>query len=136
MSFLERIRQKPRAVRTQYAFFTSLMVTGLVAVVWLTSLPERFNQAEIATTESAESAQTFSEFSQVFSAARDTVANTIDSVRDLRADPETVQGPADALLLPEEPAVPPAKKESSAAGTAPAQIVLISTTTSSSSLGE
>lgn len=42
MDFLERIRQKPPIVRAQYALGIAALVTSIIAVVWLSTLPARF----------------------------------------------------------------------------------------------
>ena len=41
MGFLEHIRSKPRQVKSHYAFFGALALTGIVAFVWTTTLPAR-----------------------------------------------------------------------------------------------
>lgn len=38
---LQSVRQKPRAVRSQVAFTGALVVTALVAIVWMGTLPNR-----------------------------------------------------------------------------------------------
>lgn len=41
---LDRIRQKPRAVREQYAFILTTTFIGIVVFLWLFTLPSRFNE--------------------------------------------------------------------------------------------
>jgi hypothetical protein len=43
MSFLDHIRSKPREVRVSYAFGFAAVITGLIAVVWGSTLPARFS---------------------------------------------------------------------------------------------
>lgn len=40
--FFRQIRQQPKHIRDQYALWTAVVFTTVVAAVWLTGLPERF----------------------------------------------------------------------------------------------
>lgn len=42
---IEEIRKQPKSVRDRYALSVALAVTSFLAVVWLISLPARFNDA-------------------------------------------------------------------------------------------
>lgn len=42
MNFLERLKNKPSYVKTQYAFTGAILVTGVIALMWTTTLPARF----------------------------------------------------------------------------------------------
>ena len=53
MSILARLKEKPSHVKTQYAFTGAIVVTGLIALVWTTTLPARFG-AVTATMDSIE----------------------------------------------------------------------------------
>ena len=46
MDLLTRIRSKSSLVRTQYALVAAAVFTGLVALIWLTTLPARFAGVE------------------------------------------------------------------------------------------
>jgi hypothetical protein len=43
MEFLDRIRRKPPHVRAHYAFGSALFFTGVIALVWVTTLPTRLS---------------------------------------------------------------------------------------------
>lgn len=44
---LDELRKKPRILRENYAFWGALLLTGLVAVVWLVSMPFRFSDVDV-----------------------------------------------------------------------------------------
>jgi hypothetical protein len=44
MGFLDRIKEKPSHVKTQYAFVASVIVTLLIAVIWFSTLSARFTE--------------------------------------------------------------------------------------------
>ena len=46
MDFLTRLRLKSPLVRAQYAIGTASVVTGIIALVWLSTLPARFADLE------------------------------------------------------------------------------------------
>ncbi|MFM2414723.1 MAG: hypothetical protein RI911_416 [Candidatus Parcubacteria bacterium] len=65
--FLEKLRKKPKHVRSQYAFWTALVFTLLIATVWVIQVPgkllkENTQVAAVATVEAHESS-----FSKTFS---------------------------------------------------------------------
>ncbi len=41
--WLDRIRQKPKVVREQYAVFAALVIVGIIVGVWSLSLPSRLS---------------------------------------------------------------------------------------------
>lgn len=47
MSLLARIRNKPKAVRKQIAFSGALAATSVIAIVWLSTLPERYQTVSV-----------------------------------------------------------------------------------------
>lgn len=50
---IERLRTKPKAVRIQVAFLSALVLTSLVAVVWLVSIPSQVADMRAALTSEA-----------------------------------------------------------------------------------
>ncbi len=40
---IERLRKEPREVKSQVAFVSALVITVLIGIVWLTTLPARFS---------------------------------------------------------------------------------------------
>lgn len=49
--FLDHIRQKPRAVREHYAFMFAATFVGIVALLWVFTLPSRFDSIISVTEE-------------------------------------------------------------------------------------
>lgn len=43
LSLIERLREKPKHVRTQVSFLTALSVTGVIALLWGVTLPMRLD---------------------------------------------------------------------------------------------
>lgn len=50
---IESLRTQPRSVRNSYALGVALSFTGLIAIVWLISLPSRFEEAMTASSDDA-----------------------------------------------------------------------------------
>lgn len=44
MGFLEHVRSKPESVRTQYALGIAGLVTGIIGVIWVTTIPAKFSK--------------------------------------------------------------------------------------------
>lgn len=72
---LEELRKKPKGLKEAYAFWGAAIFTGLVAIVWLASLPVRFSA--IDTAEQVENqAETNSAFSQFFGQLKENITGT------------------------------------------------------------
>jgi cytoskeletal protein RodZ len=117
---IESLREKPKAVRNRYAFGIALVCTGVIALVWATTLPSRLvTQEDPELVASAqEDVSYFSKaFSEVFSRAGE-VVNTIRAQRYEKTDsaPQTID--LAALVA------------SSSATSAPAVIATTTSTTS------
>ncbi len=41
-AWIDRLRQKPKAVRDQYAFFAAAGIAGVIAMIWVATLPNHF----------------------------------------------------------------------------------------------
>lgn len=78
MSFLQRLRQKPSYVKSQIAFIGALFITGIVAFVWVMSLPARFEKVG-ADTEGTLDEPTF--FENAFSRTRDQLGSVVSSIQ-------------------------------------------------------
>lgn len=48
LTYIERLRTRPKAVRVQIAFVSAVVVTGVVVMGWLVSLPEQFSNMQTA----------------------------------------------------------------------------------------
>lgn len=76
------IRQKPKHVRDQYAFWIAAVVTVLVAVSWLVDLPGKLNPEQAP----AESEPVFSSF---FNEAGSRLSDVTESFSGLRTSTES-----------------------------------------------
>ena len=63
--FLRNIRQKPKAVREQYAFWIACTLTSLVAIVWVTTRISPFESAEVPGEVTVVESDTLSNFMDV-----------------------------------------------------------------------
>lgn len=48
LTYIEKLRTRPKAVRVQIAFVSAVVVTGVVVLGWLVSLPEQFSNIQTA----------------------------------------------------------------------------------------
>lgn len=49
MAFLKHIQRKSSTVKAQYAFGAATVVTGLIGVIWVSTLPAKFSTISVAT---------------------------------------------------------------------------------------
>ena len=52
---LQELRQKPKAVRQQYAFWGATMITSLIALFWVVSLQYRLSNTDLLTSDESSS---------------------------------------------------------------------------------
>lgn len=83
--FNATIKQKPKAVRATYAFWSATVITSIIALLWLVTIPSTINQ--IARKHEATEHPT-GNLSNVLRTIR---ANVADSVTVLRATTENLQ---------------------------------------------
>jgi|GEM_PF-1021238 len=76
---IESLRTKPVSVRNRYAFWGALAVTALITVLWLTTLPARFDDA-VALQKEAQ-AESDSSFAAPFARMRETVSGALGSLK-------------------------------------------------------
>ena len=80
---LRNIRQKPKAVREQYAFWIACTLTSVVAIVWVTTRISPFESAEVPGEVTVVESDTLSNFMDVaqqqISTARQEVQNILPS---------------------------------------------------------
>ncbi len=81
MSLLGRIRTKPKEVRVRYSFLVASITTGIIAMVWMTTIPARFTVNTL--TQKQEKKDTPSGVSSIFDSIKDQFANTIESQKKL-----------------------------------------------------
>jgi len=93
-STLRHIRQKPKAVREQYAFWIACTCTGIVAIVWATQLSGRFtDQSQQGSVADSERPETFSSFMQETQSAIETVTSEVQQLTEVVSTPAS-QPPA------------------------------------------
>lgn len=86
MSFLKRIQSKSSAMKAQYAFGISGLVTGIIAMVWMSTIPAQFAaitppEAENVAEEDGQS------FAELLNGAQDQLGNVIEAAK----PPEEIQ---------------------------------------------
>ena len=86
MDFLSRIQSKSKETKKHYAILSAGMVTGMIAIVWFSTLPARF--AEIKTEEIATTESTEPSFNEVLDDTKSQLGNIIewntDAVQDIQ----------------------------------------------------
>ncbi len=107
MSLLTRIQAKSKNVKTQYAFFGACAITGMIGIVWVSTLPARFTEVKpVEVAGETESVNT-NDFGEILSETKNQLGNIIDW--------NTEKAPSEAILpedsalgaLNDELAVPP-----------------------------
>jgi len=71
--FLDSIRSKPKAARKQIAFAGAFVATSVVALVWVSTLPQRYQMVPVDAVV-AESSEATGLMRQFFSGVREQVA--------------------------------------------------------------
>lgn len=132
MRWLLRLRQKPKLVRDQLALGGAFVLTGVIAFIWLLSVPGQYQSVSL-TEVSKETEETTSAFKQFFSSIRAQFAGVQTALEDDSRESDETNGEVanettatatpniiiPTLIAPDQPAEPEAKR------------VLIGTTTAS-----
>ena len=72
---LEELRKKSKSTKEAYAFWGAAILTGLVGIIWVVSLPVRFSEVgSVANVEAA--VATEGALSQFFSKMKENISNT------------------------------------------------------------
>lgn len=131
MDFLTRIRSKSPFVRTQYALGTASVVTGIIAVIWISTVPARMAHVREFAASSTEA------FSQNANVVQPTIAtstgetNALDSLGTYSDDSTTTTEleitPEAATASPTEATPPPIVATPSTTAPAP-KVIQIGTT--------
>lgn len=137
MEFLDRLRQKPRAVRARIAFGSAVGVTALVALVWSTTLPARFGELGGTIKEETveQSATVQNSFDALIESATSGIAPEVaEDVRmegEMYVPPEYQVGAMDTLgnWKTEEPAPTPEAAKPEQSPVTEDKVILIGTTT-------
>ena len=101
MRFWEHLESKSSSVKSQYAFGVASVITILIALVWVSTLPARFAQkgpSEVTTEKETKG------FSELFSDTKNQLGNIVQSTKK-SDEPKVETASLDALntdTLPEE----------------------------------
>lgn len=125
---LENLRQKPKSVRAQYAFWGAFSLTAIIAAVWLVSLSVRFDDMAAVPEETKENAGAFSQF---YKEATENLSNVFSTLKNPPADGETATTSTATATTTENAAASTEKKEEKMPGR-PVQIVTSSSSASTS----
>ena len=73
LSKIESLRKQPKHIRNRYAFWIALGTTLCIAVVWLTTVPNRFANIQHIQTQQ----ETRGNFARVFSDLKQTISDAV-----------------------------------------------------------
>ncbi len=93
MSFLEKVRKKPQAVKSRYAFAGAMSVTLVIGLFWITSLPARFAEvSDISKTDTKQSNEFQNEnsFSKLLEESKNQLGAVVDSIKSSEGDGEVL----------------------------------------------
>ena len=79
-SWISKLRKKPKAVKDMYAFGGSLFVTGIIATIWLISLPSQLKPPAGELEAGADIEETRGAFAQFFAGAKAQLSNVFSSM--------------------------------------------------------
>jgi len=91
LQLIFRLRHKSKATKDQLAFAGAALITGLIAVVWLVSLPQQLIVAPVKNTTVQEEPK--GAFSQFFTGAKAQFANVLSSGADTSSSTATSSEP-------------------------------------------
>jgi len=95
--FLDSIRSKPKAARKQIAFAGAFVATSVVALVWVSTLPQRYQMVPVDAVV-AESSEATGLMRQFFSGVREQVAAVGTVLSTTTDDPATTTATTSAAV--------------------------------------
>ncbi len=101
MTFLKHIQSQSSAKKTQYAFGVSALVTGIIGVVWVSTLPAKFADISI----SPPPIEGTEEVGNFFNNTKEQLGSVIDAVNETEGVAEEEQVPTTNLDMLGEPGV-------------------------------
>jgi hypothetical protein len=121
LNFLDRLRAKPAPVKTQVAFWTALSATAIIATIWMTTVPARFERPpETAKADTrAADAGGFKDVLNALGAAKNQMGALFDSVPALPS--------RDAAVEPAPAAAPPAATYATTSAHTGGAVILVGT---------
>jgi hypothetical protein len=81
--FNKAMKQKPKEVRAMYAFWFAAVVTGMLALIWIVTIPAKLDR--IANAENEE-AQPTGNFSNVMQSLRANVSDAVESFQTVKEE--------------------------------------------------
>jgi len=100
MSLWRKLQSKSSGIKAQYAFGIAGVITGFIAIIWISTVPARF--AEIAPLEDMIAQEDTPDFQEIFNDSKSQLGNVIDSLEALPNQLEEASMPTgnlDALDL-------------------------------------
>lgn len=123
MGFLSRIQEKNSDTKTWYAFFGATVVTGLIALVWVSTLPARFSGGISLDAKDTEALDMLDESTEeIGSVVSDTKSQLGNLIQGMREESQQImEGENTALdtMVTDEVAVPGMATESESVPFAP-----------------
>lgn len=93
MTFLKHIQSKSSAVKAQYAFGVSALITGIIGMVWVSTLPAKFADISI----SPEPIEGTEEIGNFFNDTKEQLGSVINAVSETEGVVEETQAPTTNL---------------------------------------
>ncbi len=98
MSLWDRIVEQSAETKAQYAFVSAVVVTGIIGMIWLSTIPSRFAQIPDTTSTSPAEESPEESLMDVFDATKDQVgaiAKSVDDIQQIVTEglPAVVQAP-------------------------------------------
>lgn len=134
-NLLQKLRQKPKFVQSQVAFLVALVSTGIVATVWVTTLPARFGGVP-ASSQGADTL-TATDVMQSAKGFVDTVSTVVDTFKNPSQSASPVQNPFEKMSAPTTVGAESKNgtTASTSTGNLPQKSIRIETTTTSPQVG-
>ena len=82
MDFWSRIQTKSSNVKTQYSFLIAGLVTGIIGMVWVSTLPARLSQMAASGETNSEESEDSSGLNDLFNDTKSQLGNIIDTTKE------------------------------------------------------
>jgi hypothetical protein len=82
MDFWSRIQTKSSSVKTQYSFLIAGLVTGIIGMVWVSTLPARFSQMAASNETNSEESEDSLGLNDLFNDTKSQLGNIIDTTKE------------------------------------------------------
>ncbi len=88
MSFWRYLQSQSQSIKAYYALCIASVSTGLIAIVWISTIPARF--AEISPKEESVNTEESQSFTELFDTTKGQLGNVIDGVKEIQNLEEVV----------------------------------------------